>query len=66
MAKVEPDPVAYWDADIPYDVLVVGIGLGEVGGGEAAVQSRHVLTQRDAEHREKEKYTTATGGKTKA
>lgn len=52
MAKVEPDPVAFRDADVPHDVLVVSVGLGEVGGGEAAVQPHQVLAQRDAEQRD--------------
>lgn len=65
MAEVEPDPVASRHADVPHNVLVVSVGLGEVGGGEAAVQPRHVLAQRDAEQREKDKHTTATGAKTK-
>lgn len=65
MTEVEPDPVASWDADVPHDMLVVSVGLGEVGGGEAAVQPRQVLAQPDAEQREKDKHTTATGARTK-
>lgn len=66
MAEVEPDPVASRDADVPHDELVVSVGLGEVGGGEAAIQPRHVLAQRDAEQRDKDKHTPATGAKMKA
>lgn len=66
MAEVEPDPVASRDADVPHDMQVISVGLGEVGGGEAAVQPRHVLAQRDAEQREKDKHTTATAARTKA
>lgn len=55
--------MAFRDADVPHDVLVVSVGLGETGGGEAAVQARHVLAQRDAEQREKGKHATATGVK---
>lgn len=66
MAEVEPDPVSSRHADVPHDVLVVSVGLGEVGGGEAAVQTGHVLAQSDAEQRQKDKHTTAAGAETQA
>lgn len=66
MAEVELDPVTFRDADVPHGTLVVSVGLGETGGGEAAVQARHVLAQRDAEQREKDKHATATVVKRKA
>lgn len=65
MAEVEPDPVTFRDADVPRDALVVSVGLGETGGGEAAVHARHVLAQRDTEQREKDKRTTAAVVKNK-
>lgn len=66
MAEVESDPVASRDADVPHDVLVVRVRQGEVGGGEAAVQARHVHAERDAEQQEQDKRTTAAGAKVQA
>lgn len=37
VGEVEFDPVAVWDSDVPHYALVVGVWLGEVGGGEAAI-----------------------------
>lgn len=37
VSKVEFDPVAIGDGDVPHHVLVVRIRLGEIGGGEAAI-----------------------------
>lgn len=61
VGEVEFDPVALWDADVPHDVLVVRVRLGEAGGGEAAIQPCHVHTQWDMEEGEQDKCTTATG-----
>ena len=47
MAEVEFDPVAVRDTDVPHYELVVRVWLGEVGGGEAAIQPCHFHTQRD-------------------
>lgn len=63
MAEVESDPVASRDADVPRGALLVGVRLGEVGGGEAAVQARHVHAVRDAEQREQDKRAAAAGAK---
>lgn len=61
VAEVEFDPVALWDADVPHDVLVVRVWLGEVGGGEAAIQPCHFDTQRDAEQGGQDKSMAPTG-----
>lgn len=61
MAEVELDPVAIWDADVPHDKLVVRVRLGEVGGGEAAVQARHFHTQGEVGEGEQDKQATPTG-----
>lgn len=66
MAEVESDPVASRDADVPHHVLVVRVRQGEVGGGEVAVQARHVHAVRDAEQQEQGKRTTAAGAKVQA
>lgn len=44
VGKVEFDPVALWDCDVPHYVLVVGVWLGEVRGGEGAIQPCHFHT----------------------
>lgn len=61
VAEVEFDPVAIWDTDVPHDVLVVRVWLGEVGGGEAAIQPCHFHTQRDMQEGEQDKCTIPTG-----
>lgn len=61
MAEVEFDPVAIWDTDVPHNVLVVGLRLREVRGGEVAIQPCHFHTQRDMEEREQDKYAAHTG-----
>lgn len=66
VAEVESDPVASRDADVPHDVLVVRVRQGEVGGGEAAVQARHVHAVREAEQQEQDKRTSAAGAKEQA
>lgn len=66
VAEVESDPVASRDTDVPHDALVVRVRQGEVGGGEAAVQARHVHAARDAEQQEQGKRTEAAGAKVQA
>lgn len=61
VAEVEFDPVAIRDTDVPHCVLVVRVWLGEVGGGEAAIEPCHFHTQRDMQERKQDKHTAATG-----
>lgn len=61
VGEVEFDPVAVWNRNVPHCELVVGVWLGEVGGGEAAIQPCHFHTQRDMEEGKQDKYTAPTG-----
>lgn len=61
MGEVEFDPVAVRDADSPHDELVVGVWLGEVGGGEVAILLWQHHAQRHREEGEQEKHAAPAG-----